>query len=187
MSPGDASFNGYPPAMERQPASGRGKSDRKTTNLIIVAVIVTVVVVAGAAGAYFFLMKKGLAGPEQTVRDYFSAACSGDSATLKSLYAPGSQPNEGILIEMAGAYKALSMKWSNLMLKTLSQTASDASVQLLDATISASLGGRSKTSQLRDLLARDGTQMVFTLKLENGKWLVTGDAGMTNPNSPGTP
>jgi len=72
------------------------------------------------------------------------------------------------------------------MMKTLSQTASDASVRLLDATISASFAGHSKTQQLRDLLARDGTQMVFTLKLENGKWLIVNDAGMLNPNGPGT-
>ena len=187
-SPGDASsLHGYPPAMDQQPVRGRGKGERRTTNIIIVAVIITVIVVAGSAAFYFLAMKKGLAGPEQTVRDYFSTACSGDTATLKSLYVTGSRPNDEILSEMAGAYSALSMKWSNLMLKTLSQTASDASVQLLDATISASYAGHSKTQQLRGLLARDGTQMVFTLKLENGKWLVTGDAGMTNPNNPGIP
>jgi hypothetical protein len=187
-SPGDASsLHGYPPAIDGQPVRGRGKGERRTTNTIIVAVILTVVVVAGSAAFYFLAMKKGVEGPEGTVRAYFSAICGSDPATVKSLYAPGAVPGDEIINNMTGAYARLSMKWSDLMLKAISQTASDASVQVIDATISASLAGHSKTQQLRDLLARDGTQMVFTLKLENGKWLVTNDAGMTNPNGPGAP
>lgn len=106
--------------MDQQPVRGRGKGERRTTNIIIVAVVITIVVVAGAAALYFLVMKKGVAGPEQTVRTYFSAASNSDSATVKSLYAPGAQPSDQILSEMASGYSALSVKWSNLVLKTIS-------------------------------------------------------------------
>jgi len=150
-------------------------------------VILTILVVAGAAALYFTVMNKPEPSPEGTVRTFFSALSSSDSATLKSLYVAGAQPSDEMIGAMASAYRMFSVKWSNLLLKTISQTASAASVEVLDATISASLSGNSKTQQLADILARDGgAQPVFTLKLENGKWLIVNDAGMMNPNGPGT-
>lgn len=187
----------YPPGCGRPPVQAPKSGGDKTRTFILVAVIIALVVVAGGAGFYFLVIKKGgeATGPEQTVNKYIDAVTKGDTEAMKALYAPGSQPSDLALRMASSVYSSGILKLSDVKLKTLSQTATDATVQVVDATISVSIAGQSIKQNL-SALRRGSETNNFKLKNANGQWLITSDGGLnlvprlpgvpTSPSNPGT-
>ncbi len=146
-------------------------------------------VVAASAGVYFLVIKKGggATAPEQTVIKYFDAVSSGDSSAVRAVFAPDSQPSDMALKLLSSVYSSGMLKWSDFKLKTLTQTATDATVQIEDATISVSLAGQSMKEHL-STFNTSGQPMVFKLKNVSGQWLLTSDGSMNvSPNLPNMP
>lgn len=189
-SPGDAGWQGqYPPPYGQPYGKAAGPGPDKSRTFIIAAIIVALVVVAASAGVYFLVIKKGggATAPEQTVIKYFDAVSSGDSSAVRAMFAPDSQPSDMALKLLSSVYSSGMLKWSDFKLKTLTQTATDATVQIEDATISVSLAGQSMKEHL-STFNTSGQPMVFKLKNVSGQWLLTSDGSMNvSPNLPNMP
>lgn len=178
----------YPPGYAQLPVPVPKTGGDKTRTFIVVAVIIALVVVAGAAGFYFLVIKNSGAatGPEQAVLNYFKALQSGDTAAIKSLYAPGAQPDDLALQLATTMYSSGILKLSDFKLKTLNQTATDATVQVEDATVSVGIAGQSIKQPLSSF--NGNRVMAFKLRDVNGKWFIVSDASMNLvPSIPGAP
>ena len=167
---------GPPPMNPYGQAGGKQKGEKKFPTALVVIIVIGLVVIAGAAGLYFLKFNKSSGsttsgGPEATVVKYFQVLPSGDLNAIKALFAPDSQPSDTYLqmLSKANSYGA-KIEYLNPQVKTVSQNATDAQVQLLDVTISVSMGGQSVQRKLSQFSG--GKEMLVNLKNVNGQWLM---------------
>lgn len=168
--PGAYPRHGAPPAY---PGGRTGAAEKGRFPWALVAIVVAgLLVIGGSAFVYFkFLKKTTYDGPQAVVARYFEILPGGDTDAIKALFAPDAQPSEANLsaIKMAGSMGA-SIKYENPRMKTLSKSATEASVQLVDLTVAVSVAGRSVKQNL-STFAR-GAKMVVALRKVNGQWLL---------------
>jgi hypothetical protein len=204
FSPGDA-FTGPPPppvggmpppggpvpwtgAQPPVPASGASASRGSQAKWVVIVALATVVLLGILAAVYFLVLNKSTeaTGPEKTVVQYFDALSSGDTAMVKTLFTPETVPDDATLQMLSQLFGAGMIKYENVKCKTLSETATDAEVQLEDVTIIVSMGGQSVKQKLSDTGMVTGT---IKLKNVNGAWLINQKGnfpgGMDIPALPG--
>lgn len=140
---------------------------------------------AASAVVFFTVINKNkLTEPEKTVMKYFDAISSGDVATLKTVFASGSQMDEARLKMMGTMFAGGIIKYQDVKLNTLSESATDATVQLDDAIISISLGGQSIKQKISSMYAKGS--ITFALKNQNGRWVMLNTGNLT-PGMPSVP
>ena len=158
------------------PAAGPGVSDESSqTRWLIAAGVSLLVIMAVLAGVYFLVLNKktSATGPEGALLKYFDAISAGDVEALKSMYSPESMPAQASLDMIAQLFGTGMIKYEDIKLKTIKETAMDAEVQLLDARITVTVGGQKTSNKVSDYA--DPKQAVFKLKLVNGYWLIYQD------------
>jgi hypothetical protein len=167
---------GPPPTNPYGHAGGKQKGEKKFPTALIVIVVIGLVVIAAAAGLYFLKFNKSsgsstAGGPEATVVKYFQILPSGDVAAIKALFAPDSQPSDTYLkmLSQVNSYGA-KIEYLNPQVKTISQNATTAQVELVDVTISVSMAGRTVQKKLSEVSATKN--MTVNLKNVNGQWLM---------------
>lgn len=157
-----------PPGMA---AGANARSMSSSTRWLVLASVAVLVIVVVLAGIYFLALRKTEAtAPEQTVLKYFEAISAGDANTIKTLFTPEAMPDQATLDVVSKYLGAGALKYEDIKLKTLSQTATDAQVQLLDFTVTVNSGGQHVSQKMSSL----GTtaKMVIGLKNVNGAWLI---------------
>jgi ketosteroid isomerase-like protein len=149
----------------------------------VIAVIVILAVVAGAALYLLVFNKKSEAtGPELTVQKYFEALSTGDVAALKSLYTPEAVPPDASLAIIEQLYASGTIKYENLKLETVDETASDAQVRVLDGDLVVTLAGQDQRVKLSEMMAAG--VISFKLRQADGNWYVYEGGEMPSINLP---
>ncbi len=131
----------------------------------------SVVLLGILAAVYFLVLNKSTeaTGPERTIVQYFDALSAGDVDTIKSLFTPEAVPDDATLQMLSQLFGGGMIKYEDVKCKTLSETATDAEVELEDVTIIVSMGGESVKQKLSDSGMAFGT---IKLKNVNGAWLI---------------
>lgn len=155
---------------EKQPGSG---GDRR---LVIILVVALIVILGAVAGLYFALKKTAPTGPEAAVIKLFETLPSGNAEAIKGLYAPDSQPTAAQLSALSAQMAtAPGAKIGGVKVKTLTQTPTDATVQILDYTVTVTAGGQSIKMNMSSVLS--GVKFVMQVKKVNGEWLLVAPNG----------
>lgn len=151
------------------------KDEGLRTKWLIAAGVSVLVIMAVLAVVYFLVLNKKTeaTGPEGAVLKYFDAISAGDVEALKSMYSPETMPPQASLDMIGQLFGTGMIKYEDIKLKTIKETATDAEVQLLDARITVTVGGQKTSSNVSDGL--DPGQAIFKLKMVNGYWLIYQD------------
>ncbi len=162
-----------PPPVNPYGRAGAGEREsRKTTIMILIVVVAAILVIGTGAGLYYGVFGKTKpTGPQLGVVEYFDALSSGNAEAVKSACAPDGQPGDDELAALQ-SIRAVggSVAYKDIQMVTLTETPSEATVQVNDATISFSIGGQSFNVKLSSY--GNTSKLVLTLKNVNGKWLV---------------
>jgi hypothetical protein len=191
FSPGEIPPMGqYPPSGgDRYGQAGVKQPGEGLPRALIAFILIGILVIAGAAGAYFFVLKKHEpSGPEAAVLKYFEVLPTGNVEAIKAMFAPDAQPSQENLDYIAKALKMASgVKYQDVKLATLSETPTDATVQLKDLTVAVTMGGHAVKQNLAPFLG--GAKIVIYVKYVNGQWLLIAQKGaLPNiQNFPGMP
>jgi len=181
---------GPPPINPHGHAGGKQKGGKKFPTALIVIIVIGLVVIAVAAGVYFLKFNKSsgssiASGPEATVAKYFEILPSGDVAAIKALFTPDAQPSDANLqlLSKMNSYGA-KVEYTDPKLKTISQNATEAQVQLVDITVAVSMGGQSVRKNISDYMG--GKEMLINLKNINGQWLMNAqNSSLPSISTPG--
>jgi hypothetical protein len=169
----------YPPYAPgpQAPASSRQGLPKS----LIAVLVIGVLIIAGSAAAYFLLVKgnKTYSAPEQAVVNYFETLASGDMYAVATLFVPEARPSPETLAALGKLYVPGTYKFSEFQLKTLSETATDATIQINDFKVTVSMGGQSATESMSKIFARGA--LAVRLKYANGSWLICSPASVQLP------
>ncbi len=170
---------GIPPGpWPGSPAAGSGpvvKAEGSRAKWLVAAGVSVLVILAVLSGVYFLVLNKKTeaTGPEGAVLKYFDAISAGDVGALKSMYTPETVPPQASLDMIGQLFGTGMIKYEDIKLKTIKETATDAEVQLLDARVTVSVGGQKTSTNVSDSV--DPGKAVFKLKMVNGYWLMYQD------------
>jgi flagellar basal body-associated protein FliL len=152
-----------------------------SAKFVIFACVAMLVLVGALAGYYFVVLKKTEAtGPEKTILKYFESVAAGDMNAVASCFTAEAQPDQAVVDTLQKARSAGTFTYEDIKLKTLSETATDAEVQIKDFTVKASGGGQTVKMKMSEILS--GSMMItYKLVNSNGTWLIN-----TKPSSTGS-
>jgi len=193
VSPGEVGLPGqyptYGPGVNQYGQAQAARPREGLPRALIAFILIGVLVIAGAAASYFMILKKHEpSAPEAAVLKYFEVLPTGDIAAIKAMFAPDAQPSDENLSYIQKALKlAPGVKYEDVKLATVSETATAATVQLKDFTVAVTMGGQTVRQNLSTFLG--GAKVVINLKYENGQWLLVANKGaLPNiSNFPGSP
>ncbi len=187
LAPGEIPLPGQYPSYGQ--AIGTKPPTKQKLPVAMIALIVAGILVIGVSAAVYFLVLKKtspLTGPENVVIEYFDTLSSGRIESVNTLFAPDCQIPQDTLDKIAkkASESGENFKYENLVLETLTETATTATVHLKDMTISRNFDGKTETHKLSTVLLGDA-KLVIGLKNVNGRWLLSGVPGGSLPIKPG--
>jgi hypothetical protein len=166
-SPGEVS---RVPPIGGQPGHPVKVEGDTSGKLIFILVGAIVVVLAVVGVLYFTVMKHPAAGPEPTVQEFFVDAANGDLQAVKALCTADGQPTQAQWDSLQSELGPNGMfKVSNVKTSVSNLTPTSATVTVDDATMT--MGGQSKSFSELSIAG----MMKFVVRLDNGKWLITGE------------
>src|SRR5659263_174665 len=154
VSPGEVGLPGqypaYGPGVNQYGQAQAARPREGLPRALIAFILIGVLVIAGAAAAYFMILKKHEpSAPEAAVLKYFEVLPTGDIAAIKAMFAPDAQPSDENLSYIQKALKlAPGVKYEDVKLATVSETATAATVQLKDFTVAVTMEGQTVRQNL---------------------------------------
>lgn len=158
------------------PRPEQGK--RKIPKAFIAIIVIGLLVLGGAAAAYFFLLReKGASGAEAAVEGYVRAVFAGDAETAKSFWTADHQAlvvRKMTSLNASSSASDVELEVKDIKLKTVKESADEATVEEEDVFLHTSKGGYSLDTTMNQINNTVGERRVYKLIKQNGKWLITG-------------
>jgi hypothetical protein len=174
--PGQYPYGQPPPPTYGQPGKDKQPRSGGDQRLVIILVVAILIILGAVAGLYFTLKKKAPTPAEAAVMKLFDTLPSGNADAIKALYAPDAQPTAAQLNSLSQQMaSAPGAKIEDVKLKTLTQNPTDATIQILDYTVTVNAGGQNVKMQMSKILS--GVKFVIQVKMVNGQWLLVAPNG----------